>query len=182
MLIGQSLCFSLSQQNINHWKCFQLLIKKLYVGYISTKLITHLMKSAVKITYPITHYIPCKACPLTHLPLNQSIKSSFVKGAGAHPQNAPCRRRSHALRSPPVWWGRLLIYRGGQNIVSHRPQINHTLVLLHSLIPSLLRPSRTLPHRDWPGPHPIYLTTGTHDMPKPPKPTLPNQNGKVAYP
>ena len=24
--------------------------------------------------------------------INQSIKSSFVKGAGAHPQNAPCRR------------------------------------------------------------------------------------------
>ena len=25
--------------------------------------------------------------------INQSIKSSFVKGAGAQPQNAPCRRR-----------------------------------------------------------------------------------------
>ena len=40
--------------------------------------------------------------------LNQSIKSSFVKGAGAHPQNAPCRRRSHALRKAPVRRGRLL--------------------------------------------------------------------------
>ena len=40
--------------------------------------------------------------------INQSIKSSFVKGAGAHPQNAPCRRRSHALRKAPVRQGRLL--------------------------------------------------------------------------
>ena len=40
--------------------------------------------------------------------INQSIKSSFVKGAGAHPQNAPCRRRSHALRKAPVRRGRLL--------------------------------------------------------------------------
>ena len=39
--------------------------------------------------------------------INQSIKSSFVKGAGAHSQNAPCRRRSHALRSAPVRRGRL---------------------------------------------------------------------------
>ena len=38
--------------------------------------------------------------------INQSIKSSFVKGAGAHPQNAPCRRHNLALRSapvPPAW-------------------------------------------------------------------------------
>ena len=41
---------------------------------------------------------------------NQSIKSSFVKGAGAHPQNAPCRRRSHALRKAPVRRGRLLFF------------------------------------------------------------------------
>ena len=40
--------------------------------------------------------------------INQSIKSSFVKGAGAHPQNAPCRRRSHALKKAPVRRGRLL--------------------------------------------------------------------------
>ena len=40
--------------------------------------------------------------------INQSIKSSFVKGAGAHPQNAPCRRHSHALRKAPVRRGRLL--------------------------------------------------------------------------
>ena len=40
--------------------------------------------------------------------INQSIKSSFVKGAGAHPQNAPCRRLSHALRKAPVRRGRLL--------------------------------------------------------------------------
>ena len=38
----------------------------------------------------------------------QSTKCNFVKGAGAHPQNAPCRRRSHALRSAPVRRGRLL--------------------------------------------------------------------------
>ena len=41
--------------------------------------------------------------------INQSIKSIFVKGAGAHPQNAPCRRRSNALRSAPVRQGRLLL-------------------------------------------------------------------------
>ena len=40
--------------------------------------------------------------------INQSVKSSFVKGAGAHPQNAPCRRRSHVLRSVPVRRDRLL--------------------------------------------------------------------------
>ena len=40
--------------------------------------------------------------------INQSIKSSFVKGAGAHPQKAPCRRCSHDLRSAPVRRGRLL--------------------------------------------------------------------------
>ena len=40
--------------------------------------------------------------------INQSIKSSFVKGAGTHPQNVPCRRRSHALRKAPVRRGRLL--------------------------------------------------------------------------
>ena len=40
--------------------------------------------------------------------VNQSIKSSFVKGAGAHPQNVPCRRRSHALRKAPVRRGRLV--------------------------------------------------------------------------
>ena len=40
--------------------------------------------------------------------INQSIKSSFVKGAGANPQNAPCRRRSHALKKAPVRRGRLL--------------------------------------------------------------------------
>ena len=40
--------------------------------------------------------------------INQSIKSSFVKRAGAHPQNAPCRRRSHALKKAPVRQGRLL--------------------------------------------------------------------------
>ena len=38
----------------------------------------------------------------------KSIKSSFVKGAGAHPQNAPCHRHSHAPRSAPVRRGRLL--------------------------------------------------------------------------
>ena len=48
--------------------------------------------------------------------INQSIKSSFVKGAGAHPQNAPCRRRSHALRKAPVRRGRLL------STVLHRRQ------------------------------------------------------------
>ena len=117
-----------------------------------------------------------------------SIKSSFVKGAGAHPQNAPCRRRSHALRSAPVKRGRLL------STVLHRwyPRLSmlsaglrwttHFQILLHALIPSLLRPPRTPPPRDWPGPHPIYLTIGTHDMSRPPKPTLPNQNGKVGYP
>ena len=36
--------------------------------------------------------------------INQSIKSSFVKGAGAHSQNAARRRRSHALRSAPIRW------------------------------------------------------------------------------
>ena len=40
--------------------------------------------------------------------INQSIKSSFVKGAGAHPQNAPCQGRSHAQRKAPVRRGRLL--------------------------------------------------------------------------
>ena len=40
--------------------------------------------------------------------INQSIKSSFVKGAGARPQNAPCWRCSHALRGAPVRRGRLL--------------------------------------------------------------------------
>ena len=45
---------------------------------------------------------------LTHTLINQSIKSNFVKGAGAHPQNAPCRRRSHALRKATVRRGRLL--------------------------------------------------------------------------
>ena len=39
------------------------------------------------------------------VPINQSIKSSFVKGAGAHPQNAPRRR-------PSMLWGRLPLRRG----------------------------------------------------------------------
>ena len=41
--------------------------------------------------------------------INQSIKSRFVKGAGAHPQNVLCRRHSHVLRSAPVRRGRLLL-------------------------------------------------------------------------
>ena len=58
--------------------------------------------------HPITH--PPHGGQVCHLWLfiNQSIKSSFVKGAGAHPQNAPCRRHSHALRKAPVRRGRLL--------------------------------------------------------------------------
>ena len=43
-----------------------------------------------------------------HLSINQSIKSGFVKGAGAHPQNALCWRCSHALRKAPIRRGRLL--------------------------------------------------------------------------
>ena len=54
--------------------------------------------------------------------INQSIKSSFVKGAGAHPQNMPCRRRSHALRSAPVWRGRLL------STVLHRWSPRHSIL------------------------------------------------------
>ena len=69
-------------------------------------------------------FISCKAKRVLNLPtlltsnyivsyidiyyINQSIKSSFVKGAGAHPKNTPCRRRSHALGSAPVRRGRLL--------------------------------------------------------------------------
>ena len=53
---------------------------------------------------------------------NQSIKSSFVKGAGAHPQNAPCRRRSNALRSAPVRRGRLL------STVLHRWSPQHSIL------------------------------------------------------
>ena len=117
---------------------------------------------------------------------HQSIKSMFVKGAGAHPQNAPCRRRSHALRSAPVRRGRLL------STVLHRWSPWHSIlsaglrwttrfqILLHALIPSLLRPSRALPPGDWPGPHPIYLTIRMHDMPKPPKPTAQRSRTRTA--
>ena len=57
-----------------------------------------------------------------HKKINQSIKSSFVKGAGAHPKNAPCRRRSHALRSAPVKRGRLL------SAVLHRWSPRHSIM------------------------------------------------------
>ena len=59
--------------------------------------------------------------------LHQSIKSSFVKGV--HPQNAPCRRRSHALKSAPIRRGKLLstvLHRWSPlHYPECRPQINH---------------------------------------------------------
>ena len=54
--------------------------------------------------------------------INQSIKPSFVKWVGAYPQNAPCRRCSHALRSAPVRRGRLL------STVLHRWSQRHSIL------------------------------------------------------
>ena len=72
----------------------------------------------------------------TNQSINQSIKSSFVKGAGVHPQNALCRRRSHALRKAPVRRGRLLstvLHRWSpRHYPECRPQINHILSNLAS--------------------------------------------------
>ena len=69
--------------------------------------------------------------------INQSIKSSFVNGAGAHPQNAPCLRCSNALRSAPIRRGRILstvLHRWSprHSYPECRPQINHTLSNLAS--------------------------------------------------
>ena len=109
-----------------------------------------------------------------------SIKSSFVKGAGAHPQNTPCQRRNHALRRTPVDCSLMI---STTLYPECRPQISHILSNLASRThlksssavqdPSSQGLARTSPY---------YLTIGTYDMPKPPKPMLPNQNGKVAYP
>ena len=108
--------------------------------------------------------------------------------------NGPVLEKQHCSKTIHMLWGALPLDGVGSCRLFFTDDLRDTLswvppsdkphfqILLHALIPSLLRPPKTLSPRDWPGPHPIYLTIGTHDMPKPPKPTLPNQNGKVAYP
>ena len=50
---------------------------------------------------------PMMVSLLTHICVT---RPQWVKGAGAHPQNVLCRRRSHALRSTLVRRGRLLFF------------------------------------------------------------------------
>ena len=66
----------------------------------------------------------------------QSIKSSFAKEAGVHPQNVSCLRRSHALRSTPVRRGRLL------PTVLHRWTPRHSILSADTLswVPASDRP------------------------------------------
>ena len=103
---------------IDYWWAWHMCI--LYVvsclmEYCQTSNVRHTLGNKI-----VDHSHVVGASPVNQI--NQSIKSSFVKGAGAHHQNAPCWRRSHALRSGPVRRGRLL------STVFHRWSPQHSIL------------------------------------------------------
>ena len=146
----------------------------------------------VKVTVTCSHYhiraadaglLKIDRCWASSPVLDQSINQSNPVLLKERVRIPRTRRAGGAAKL----WGRLLLDGVGSCRLFFTDDLHDNL----SWVPASDKPhtfkycfthSRTLPPRDWPGPHPIYLTIGTHDMPKPLKRTLPNQNGKVAYP